>query len=71
MDKEVLMTKKSFDELPLSKHTKQGLKEGSYHEMTPIQQQTLALVLHGEDILGAAKTGSGKTLAFLAELFKM
>ena len=71
MAKEVLMTKKSFDELPLSKHTKQGLKEGNYHEMTPIQQQTLALALHGEDILGAAKTGSGKTLAFLIPVLEL
>ena len=32
--------------------------------MTPIQQQSLPLILQGDDVIGQAKTGSGKTAAF-------
>ncbi|KAJ5226328.1 ATP-dependent RNA helicase [Penicillium chermesinum] len=33
--------------------------------MTPVQSQTLNIMLKGEDVLAHAKTGTGKTLAFL------
>lgn len=56
---------KRFDELPLSKKTKAGLKKASFIEMTDIQAKSLPLSLCGKDILGAARTGSGKTLAFV------
>ena len=36
--------------------------------MTPIQAQTLPLILDGKDILAQAKTGSGKTAAFAISL---
>ena len=32
--------------------------------MTPIQLQSLPLILQGKDLLAQAKTGSGKTAAF-------
>lgn len=35
-----------------------------YEVMTPIQAQSLPLVLEGQDLLAQAKTGSGKTAAF-------
>ncbi|KAF7684294.1 Pre-mRNA-processing ATP-dependent RNA helicase PRP5 [Astathelohania contejeani] len=37
---------------------------------TPIQSQTLPILLSGNDILGVAETGSGKTLAFVIPLIK-
>ncbi|KAJ3113952.1 ATP-dependent RNA helicase dbp4 [Phlyctochytrium bullatum] len=56
---------KTFDELPLSRLTAEGLKKANYVEMTDIQKGSLPYSLCGRDVLGAARTGSGKTLAFL------
>eukprot|EP00882_Tetradesmus_deserticola_P029701 GHRQ01033292.1.p1 GENE.GHRQ01033292.1~~GHRQ01033292.1.p1 ORF type:complete len:414 (+),score=195.41 GHRQ01033292.1:115-1356(+) len=56
---------RTFEELPLSKHTKAALKEAGYVNLTAIQRAALPHALAGRDILGAAKTGSGKTLCFL------
>ncbi|KAK4258223.1 hypothetical protein QN277_007695 [Acacia crassicarpa] len=54
-----------FDQLPVSKKTKDGLLEAKYVKMTDIQRASLPHALCGRDILGASKTGSGKTLAFI------
>lgn len=35
-----------------------------YQEMTPIQAQSLPLIIQGKDVIAQAKTGSGKTAAF-------
>ncbi|MEE1925525.1 ATP-dependent RNA helicase DbpA [Pseudomonas sp. 148P] len=35
-----------------------------YSEMTPIQAQSLPVILKGQDLIAQAKTGSGKTAAF-------
>ncbi|GLT62105.1 hypothetical protein SLA2020_347680 [Shorea laevis] len=56
---------RKFYQLPISKKTKDGLKEAKYTNMTDIQVASLPHALCGRDILGAAKTGSGKTLAFV------
>lgn len=54
-----------FDQLPISKKTKDGLLEAKFVKMTDIQRASLPHALCGRDILGASKTGSGKTLAFI------
>ncbi|KAL5978549.1 hypothetical protein ACLOJK_029666 [Asimina triloba] len=54
-----------FDQLPISRHTKDGLASRKYVDMTEIQRASLPHSLCGRDVLGAAKTGSGKTLAFI------
>jgi ATP-dependent RNA helicase DDX10/DBP4 len=54
-----------FEELPISKHTRDALKNAAYVTLTAIQRASLPHTLCGRDALGAAKTGSGKTLAFL------
>lgn len=56
---------RTFDGLPLSRHTKEGLAAAKFTRPTAVQRAVLPHALLGRDVLGAAKTGSGKTLAFL------
>jgi ATP-dependent RNA helicase DDX10/DBP4 len=59
------VTARTFEALPLSQYTKDGLRQAHFKSLTAVQRATLPHALAGRDILGAAKTGSGKTLAFL------
>lgn len=54
-----------FNQMPLSRKTKDGLRNSKFLQMTDIQRASLPHSLCGRDILGAAQTGSGKTLAFV------
>lgn len=56
---------RKFEELPISRYTKEALKAAKFVDLTAIQRAALPHALAGRDVLGAAKTGSGKTLAFL------
>lgn len=40
------------------------MKASGYEEATPIQAETIPMVLKGEDVIGQAQTGTGKTAAF-------
>ena len=54
----------NFSKLPLSQNVLNNLEKIGYKTMTPIQAQSLPLILEGKDVLAQAKTGSGKTAAF-------
>ena len=54
----------NFSELPLEASMLQTLDSLGYTSATPIQAQTLPLILENKDIIAEAKTGSGKTAAF-------
>lgn len=54
----------SFSTLPLSKLMIDNLNHMGYHDMTPVQAESLPYILKNEDMLAQAKTGSGKTAAF-------
>ncbi len=41
-----------------------AIREMSFTELTPIQEQAIPYLLAGEDIIGQAQTGTGKTAAF-------
>ncbi len=58
------MTSLPFTDLPLPQAMLDNLSAIGYHEMTPIQQQSLPLLLENRDLIARAKTGSGKTAAF-------
>jgi ATP-dependent RNA helicase DeaD len=53
-----------FLELGLSAPILEALAAVGYETPTPIQAQTIPLLLSGSDLLGQAQTGTGKTAAF-------
>ena len=58
------MTNTAFNTLPLSAAMLANLESLGYAQMTPIQAQSLPVILKGMDLIAQAKTGSGKTAAF-------
>jgi len=54
----------AFATLPLSAAMLANLDALGYAAMTPIQAQSLPVILKGQDLIAQAKTGSGKTAAF-------
>ncbi|MGL5785479.1 MAG: DEAD/DEAH box helicase [Bacteroidales bacterium] len=57
-----------FDELDLEKEVLDGLDAMNFEEMTPIQEETIPVILSGKDIIACAQTGTGKTAAFVLPL---
>ncbi len=53
-----------FKKLGLSDFTIRALSDMGFEEPTPIQEQSIPLLLEGKDLLGQAQTGTGKTAAF-------
>lgn len=58
------MTPTSFEELALAAPIKRALAEQNYTTPSPIQAQSIPILLEGGDLLGIAQTGTGKTAAF-------
>ncbi len=58
----------SFSELALHKSLLKALDEVGYETPSPIQAETIPLLLDGRDIIGQAQTGTGKTAAFALPL---
>ncbi len=54
----------AFDQLALIEPILKALNEVGYETPSPIQAQTIPLLLEGRDVLGQAQTGTGKTAAF-------
>lgn len=53
-----------FNELNLDDSLLSAIAEAGFNETTPIQAQTIPLVLSGVDVIGQAQTGTGKTASF-------
>ncbi|SDF76219.1 DEAD/DEAH box helicase [Sporolituus thermophilus] len=53
-----------FGNIQLSRKVLAAITEMGFEEPSPIQSQTIPLVLAGHDVIGQAQTGTGKTAAF-------
>lgn len=53
-----------FNELKLIEPLIDAVNQLNYKEASPIQEQSIPVLLEGRDLFGCAKTGTGKTAAF-------
>jgi ATP-dependent RNA helicase RhlE len=60
----------TFEELGLSPAVLNAVTSLGYEVPTPIQEQSIPLILAGRDVVGAAQTGTGKTAAFALPLMQ-
>ncbi|SMR69047.1 ATP-dependent RNA helicase DbpA [Marinobacterium sediminicola] len=58
------MSQLPFSHLSLKSELLRNLESLEYHYMTPIQQDSLPVIIEGRDLIAQGKTGSGKTAAF-------
>ena len=54
----------TFKELGIIDPILEALEEQGYTHPTPIQEQSIPILLDRNDLLGCAQTGTGKTAAF-------
>ena len=54
----------TFKELNIIEPILKALEAKEYFEPSPIQAESIPILLQGKDILGSAQTGTGKTAAF-------
>ena len=59
------LTEIRFDAFDLDPTILQGLADAGFTYCTPIQAESLPVVLSGRDVAGQAQTGTGKTAVFL------
>jgi len=60
-----------FKDLKLIKPILRAISEKKYELATPIQEQTIPLVLEKKDIIASAQTGTGKTAAFALPILQL
>ncbi|MBN4083023.1 DEAD/DEAH box helicase [bacterium AH-315-A23] len=60
-----------FKDLRLNKPILRALFEKGYELATPIQEQTIPLVLEKKDVIASAQTGTGKTAAFALPILQL
>lgn len=58
------MNQNLFAELSLVPELLRAIGEMGFSEPTPIQAQSIPLILEGRDVVGRSQTGTGKTAAF-------
>jgi len=61
----------SFEKINLIEPIRKALKTEGYTRPTPIQKQSIPIILEGRDLLGSAQTGTGKTAAFAIPILQI
>ncbi|MGW8443811.1 DEAD/DEAH box helicase [Paenibacillus sp. S33] len=61
---------KNFAALGVEQHWVEALKEQGISSPTPVQQESIPLLMEGQDVIAEAHTGTGKTLAFLLPILQ-
>ncbi|MFT7669709.1 MAG: ATP-dependent RNA helicase RhlE [Planctomycetota bacterium] len=59
-----------FSKLGLLEPMLRAVEAAGYTEPTPIQEQTIPLILEGMDLIAQAETGTGKTAAFVLPILQ-
>ena len=54
----------TFKDLGIIEPILKALSEKGYTHPTPIQEQSIPILLRNKDLMGCAQTGTGKTAAF-------
>jgi len=68
VEQEVYIPQNRFQDFKVHQKIIANVLEKGYVSPTPIQDQTIKLVLEGKDVVGIANTGTGKTAAFAIPL---
>ncbi|KWX74565.1 DEAD/DEAH box helicase [Paenibacillus jilunlii] len=64
------MNKASFAAIGIQEDFVARLSEFGIQDPSPVQEETIPLMLEGRDVLAASQTGTGKTLAYLLPLLQ-
>ena len=60
----------TFKNLGIIEPILKALRVEDYTHPTPIQEQSIPILLRGKDLLGCAQTGTGKTAAFATPILQ-
>lgn len=61
----------TFDQLGLSAELLRAVREEGYTTPTPVQENSIPVVLAGHDVLAGAQTGTGKTAGFTLPMLQL
>lgn len=61
----------TFEEFGLSEDVMRGLDAMNFKEATPVQEQTIPVILQKRDLIACAQTGTGKTAAYILPLLNL
>ena len=61
----------NFNDLNLNEALLRALADEGYTKPTPVQEQSIPIILQQKDLLGCAQTGTGKTAAFALPILQL